>query len=81
MRQPMTWDLEPIPYETNDPNGGMYLHLDKTGDTDVRAIYISYALATKEEVLEAIKIHGIEAFSEIAETSNEQEKLKHLLGK
>ena len=37
------WDLEEIPYETNDKAGGWYLHFDPTGEHNIDALYISKA--------------------------------------
>ena len=42
------WDLEEIPYETNDKAGGYYLHFDPTGETGEEPLYLS-----KSEVSEA----------------------------
>lgn len=41
------WDLEEIPYETNDPAGGWYLHFDPTGDTTEDVLYMSKAEVTE----------------------------------
>ena len=37
------WDLEEIPYETNDPSGGWYLHFDKSGENTDAVLYMSMA--------------------------------------
>lgn len=41
---PGPWDLEEIPYETNDSAGGWYLHL---GGEDADALYMSKAHVTE----------------------------------
>lgn len=45
---PELWDLEEIPYETNDPAGGWYLHFDPTGESTEDALYLSKAHVTPE---------------------------------
>ena len=42
------WNLEEIPYRTNDKAGGWYLHFDPTGDTGEEPLYLS-----KSEISEA----------------------------
>lgn len=73
------WTIETVPYRTNDPAGGMYLHLDGTGATDVRAIYVSFAIANEGDLRDAIARHGIAAFAAIAETACERIRLLELL--
>ena len=62
---PRPWDLEEIPYETNDPAGGWYLHFGEDGD----ALYISKAHCSEANarlILCAVNAH--EAYQSALET-------------
>ena len=43
------WNLEEIPYETNDAAGGWYLHFDPTGDATDAVLYMSKANVTPDQ--------------------------------